>query len=183
MTTKLYYGAKSFDHIVEEAQRAVDTFGGTESTRNLLLGTCCTETDFCTFRDRHPDKLGVSAVQFDAIRFNDVVSRTRKHNRIKFFDEYGVRLADLKLADLACDLAIAFALCRLAYILIPESIPSSVVNQAGYWKKYWNTYHPNAKGTVDSYLQDWQNFMPVFVKIFFLVLLFEDNNIFIFFCY
>ena len=158
MKKKLYYGALSINHIHESAEKAVRVFGGMKEHVALLLGTCCTETDFCTFDDIHPDKWGVSCVQFDNVRFEDVQRRTRGHNRRKFYEAYHIELRDLMLKDIARNPELAFAMCRLAYILIPEKIPTTVSKQAIYWKKYWNTFHPNAKGSTASYLNDWRHF-------------------------
>lgn len=159
MSGKIYYGLNSRQDIFRAAARAVRTFGGDDDVFKLLIGTCCTETDLGTFRDRHPDKAGVSLVQFDDIRFTDLQSRTRRSNLTKFYKEYGVHLRDLELSDLANEPYIAMACCRLAYILVPESVPSTLEGQAQYWKTYWNTYHPNAKGTPESYLEDWDVFL------------------------
>lgn len=159
----LYYGVTSVEHLFGCAAKAVHVFGGEIQHIQLLMGTVCTETDLCTFRDSHPDKWGVGCPQFDSIRFYDVIKRTRKDNRHKFYRAYGVRLADLVLSDIARNPEIAMAMCRLAYILIPALIPKSRAEQAQYWKTHWNTYAINAKGNVECYLKDWRSFMPNWV--------------------
>ena len=113
-----------------------------------------------TFKDKHPEKLGVGLNQFDLIRFKDLQTRTRRDNANVFYKEYGVSLIDLELEDLAYDPYLSMACCRLAYILIPEAIPEDVEGQAEYWKTHWNTYAKNAKGTPDEYLRDWFNHNP-----------------------
>ena len=158
--TKLYYGVGSFTHMVDCVEKAVSVFGGDEEHERLLLGTACTETDLATFGDVHPDKWGVSVVQFDQIRFDDVITRTRKKHRELFFKHYKIRLGSLKLHAISRNPEVAFALCRLAYILIPEAVPKNIRGQAEYWKTHWNTHHANAKGTPESYMADWANFMP-----------------------
>lgn len=159
----LHYGVGSITHLIECVAKAVKVFGGGEEHEQLLLGTACTETDLGTFKDFNPEKLGVSIVQFDKIRFDDVIARTRRKHRQLFFDNYGCRLDSLKLEDIAYNPEIAFALCRLAYILIPEPVPKNITGQAHYWKDHWNTHHPNAKGTPESYLADWASFMPSWI--------------------
>lgn len=160
MSKKVYYGLKNQNEIMAAAARATRTFGGDDAVFCLLVGTACTETDMGTFRDRHPDKLGVGLNQFDEIRFTDLQARTRRTNAAKFRKEYGVELRDLVLEDLANDPYLSMACCRLAYILVPEPIPNSLTGQAAYWKKYWNTYAENAAGTARSYINDWLTFIP-----------------------
>ena len=157
---RYYYGAKNESDIVEAARRAVNTFGGGSKAIRLLLEICCTETDFCQFPDSNPDKLGVSAVQFDRIGLQDIKDRARKRHVKRLYNEYGIVLANVELKDLAYDLDLSFALCRMKFLLIPESIPCKVEGRALYWKRYYNTFHPNAKGTLSKYLGDVKHFFP-----------------------
>lgn len=156
----LYYGLKCKSEIVHAAERAIDVFGGDNNILRLMIGTACTETDCGTFKDAHPTKIGVSVVQFDEIRFNDVKRRTRPRNIAKFEARYNIVFSDLKLSDIAYNTDLAMAMCRLAYILIPDLVPSDLKGQARYWKDYWNSHAKNAKGSVESYLEDWENHKP-----------------------
>lgn len=158
---KYYYGADNQKDVVSAITKAVTTFGGGIKAKQLLAGTCCAETDFCTFPDQHPEKLGVGATQFDQIGFDDVKLRTRTKHIKRFEKNYNVKFKEVELKDLAHNVELAFAFTRLKYLLVPEPLPFSDVGQAFYWKKYWNSFHPNAAGTVEKYLDDWVSFAPL----------------------
>lgn len=53
--------------------------------------------------------------------------------------------------------AFALALARLHYRMFPEPFPRAFakVDQASYWKKYWNT--EKGKGTVEHALRQWDS--------------------------
>lgn len=45
---------------------------------------------------------------------------------------------------------------RLHYLRVPERIPSSIPEQAHYWKKFYNT--EAGKGTVEQYIKNWHRY-------------------------
>lgn len=159
--SKMFYGIKNQAHLIECIRKAVATFGGGHKAKQLLAGTCCAESDFGTYPDKHPEKLGVGVTQFDQIGFDDVKMRTRTKHKKKFFRGYGIDLDTVQLEDLAYNPELTLAFTRLKYILVPEAIPSCVESQASYWKAHYNSYHPNAAGSVEKYMEDWNRFAPV----------------------
>lgn len=161
MMSKFYYGVKGQSHLIACIKKAVTTFGGGHKARQLLAGTCCAESDFATFPDVHPEKLGVGVTQFDQIGFDDVKLRTRTKHKKRFERGYSVKFDEIELKDLAYNPELALAFTRLKYLLVPEPLPCSDIGQALYWKKYYNTYHPNAAGSIEKYLDDWKRFTPV----------------------
>ncbi|AUR84135.1 hypothetical protein NVP1049O_26 [Vibrio phage 1.049.O._10N.286.54.B5] len=157
------YGIENKQEAVVIAKKVVSIFGGGHKTVMLMLEFAATETHLGTYPDRHPEKWGVGLTQFDQIRFDDVVNRTRGRNRRLLKQFFGYDLNSIKLADLADDALLAFCMTRLALKLVPESNPTTVSGRAHFWKKWWNTYHPNAKGTIEEYLDDVENHMPMVV--------------------
>lgn len=53
--------------------------------------------------------------------------------------------------NLMYNLAFSVALCRVFFLRISESVPSTVEGRAEYWKKYYNTVY--GKGTVEDYIK------------------------------
>lgn len=147
------YGLKNKPEISVLARKVVSVFGGGYNATRMLIEIAAAETNSGEFADEHPDKIGVGLTQFDQIGFDDVQRRTRPKNKQRLKDMLGYDLDKLKLADLAYDPLLSLALTRLKLLLIPEEIPDSVEGRAKYWKKHWNTYHPNAKGTVEGYIE------------------------------
>lgn len=153
------YGIKNKQEAVVIAKKVVSIFGGGHKTTMMMLEFAATETHLGEYPDSHPEKWGVGLTQFDQIRFDDVVQRTRSRNRKMLKQHFGYDLHDIKLADLADDAVLAFCMTRLALKLIPEHNPTTLIGRARFWKKYWNTYHPNAKGTIEGYWDDVENHM------------------------
>lgn len=146
------YGIEDKEDALTIAERVISVFGGGTKAVKLLLETACVETHLGTYPDRHPDRLGVGITQFDQIALDDLQQRVRVRHRRLLKSEFGYNLNDIKLADLANDATLAFALTRLKYLLVPEPIPSTRLGRAEYWKKYWNT--SAGKGRVVDYLND-----------------------------
>lgn len=160
--SELYYGVKSEAHLIGAIKKAVRIFGGGNKAIKLVAGTCCVETDFAKFPDRHPEKLGVGVTQFDQIGFDDLLDRTRPKHIRKFEKHYQVDWNSLKLEDLAYDPDLACALTRLKYMLVPYPIPTSVTGQAKYWKRHYNT--SAGKGTPEKYLLDFDEHCPLLLS-------------------
>lgn len=160
-----YYGVYNEAHLIGCIKKAVHVFGGGNKAIKLLAGTACAETDFATFPDVHPEKLGVGVTQFDQIGFDDVIKRTRPKNVRKFHANYNYDWSTLTLDKLAYDPELALAITRLKYMLVPESLPTTVEGMAKYWKRYYNTYAANAKGTPEKFLEDFRAHCPKSLSI------------------
>ena len=115
-----------------------------------MMETCAVETQLGTYPDKHPNKLGVGAFQFDAIALKDLKQETDERHKNKVMRLWGYDLDTVKLEDLANDLLLAAICCRLKYLRVPAAIPNNLLERAAYWKKYYNT--EAGKGTVDHYL-------------------------------
>lgn len=58
---------------------------------------------------------------------------------------------------LATDIRYATVLARVFFMRFKEPIPSDDLGKAEYAKKYWNTYAPNAKATVNDYFKAYRS--------------------------
>ena len=52
---------------------------------------------------------------------------------------------------LTYNIAAQIAMCRLHYRRVPKPLPGSLLEQAKYWKQYYNT--AKGKGTVDHFVK------------------------------
>lgn len=154
----LYYGVEDNAQVVNAAKNAVRVFGGGHKAVRLMLEICCAETNFCTYPDKHPSKWGVGPQQFDDIGLVDLQQRARPKHKRMLFKEMRVDLADIKLDDLADDVELSMMLCRMKFLLVPETIPTELPGRARYWKKHWNS--EDGDGTAGKYLSRVANFLP-----------------------
>ena len=94
--------------------------------------------------------------QVDRVAFNEVQKKLRdKNSRIfkflkPFKDKLNVDLSQISYADLRNDV-VSIAIGRL-YLkqLTEEKIPSTLEEQAAYWKKYYNT--SSGKGKIEDFI-------------------------------
>lgn len=158
----LNYGLENEEQAVDIATKVVSTFGGGFKVVQALIGICCVETHLGQYPDRHPNKWGVGITQFDRIGFEDVKRRTRKKDRLKLLQFHGYDLENVQLEDLAADPELAICFARLKYKLRPELIPSTILGQAKYWKKFYNSLEGD--GTTEHYLECWHTYAPHSVR-------------------
>ena len=67
--------------------------------------------------------------------------------------EFNIDWQKVEWKDLQKPLYSAIA-ARLVYLNKPAKIPKDLKKQAEYWKKYYNSEHKNAKGTVEKFLKE-----------------------------
>lgn len=105
-----------------------------------------------TFRDPKKEA-GVGIWQMDKSTFEDIKRQAKLQK--KFFGKikkaFGIDFSNLDREDLNKPLVSALA-ARLQLARFKEKIPKEVDKQARYWKKYYNSNDPNAKGTEMDFL-------------------------------
>lgn len=152
-----YYGIESrgyIDFVINTVCLYLGT--GKENAKKMLKETCAVETQLGTFEDRHPDKLGVGAYQFDQIALDDLKKETDTRHKRKVKRLWGYDIDTIALKDLADDFLLATICCRLKYLRIPQAIPDNYLNRGVYWKKYYNT--SKGKGTIEHYYESVEYF-------------------------
>ena len=160
---KYYYGVKSRQHLLNCLDKILKVFGGGERGYRLMLGTCATETHCGTFPDSHPEHSGVGVGQCDQICLDDVQMHIRPKDRARLND-IGYNIDRVVLKDLAYNPTLALAIMRLKYKRVPEALPmiGDLQGLANYWKDHYNSHHPNAAGTPERFVEDWNAHMPDF---------------------
>lgn len=148
------YGLVSKNQLLDTVKYVCDVLGhgANNNAVKLLLETANTETSLGKTKDT-TKYAGMGITQIDKIGFDDILDRVSFSDVAIIKEKMGIELAWIKWEDLRYNILLAFLFTRLKYKKIPEEIPNRVEDRALYWKKHYNSYHPNAKGTVGHYLE------------------------------
>ncbi|BDM66240.1 hypothetical protein NFHSH190041_36920 (plasmid) [Shewanella sp. NFH-SH190041] len=162
----MFYGLVSQAHAIQIAQAVCRCLGNGRNKKAdlLLIETACAETQLGTFMDPSPDGAGRGVTQIDSETFYWLkekalelapgsITRFKRSWRNKIARDFGIDVKRVEHSDLDYNPLLAFIWARLRYLVVAEAIPVSREARAAYWKKYFNSYHPNAAGTVIHYLE------------------------------
>lgn len=150
-------------HVLELAIRpALDALGPAYSTpaaERLVLGTAAVESGFGALR-QHGLGPALGFWQMEPATARDLRDRFlagRPQLRIGVLRfATGGMLTDIEPHELAWNLRLGAAFCRLRYVMDPRPLPDAddLQGQAETWKRTYNSYL--GAGTVDHYLRAWQ---------------------------
>lgn len=147
---KYYYGVESLEQVKSIAKEVTEGLGGNDNVYRQMMGTTATETHCGLYPDDNPESKGVGLYQHDQIRIDDIQQEGEQRHFDIVKKLWGYSIPNIVLADLAYDPLLSTICARLGYKRVPALCPSTTLEQAIYWKKYWNT--TAGKGTVDHYL-------------------------------
>jgi len=148
------YGLIKKEHLEDMAFAVCECLGHgiNRKATDMLIETANAETGGGTIKDITIGA-GMGLTQFDKIPFYDVKDRCRDSDKKKILDSFDIDIDLVEWEHLRYNPLLALIFTRLKYKKITESIPNSVTLRAIYWKRYYNTYAKNAKGTPEHYLQ------------------------------
>lgn len=148
---KTYYGLKYQADALVMAKNicSVLGFGIHESAADMVIETACAETQFGTYKDTTPNN-GHGLCQHDNIAVLDAQERTRDDAKAAIKDRFGYDIELIKPSDLDNDPLLSLIFCRLTYRLRPEPIPSTYMQRANYWKRFYNK---TGAGTTEHYIE------------------------------
>ena len=146
--------------VVDKVSYVGNILGDTENEITFMKGVVKQESNFGNNPNTYnmtsdgAGRFGVA--QVDRVAFNEVQKKLRdKNSRIfkflkPFKDKLNVDLSQISYADLRNDV-VSIAIGRL-YLkqLTEEKIPSTLEEQAAYWKKYYNT--SSGKGKIEDFI-------------------------------
>ena len=146
--------------VVDKVSYVGNILGDTENEITFMKGVVNQESNFGNNPNTYnmtsdgAGRFGVA--QVDRVAFNEVQKKLRdKNSRIfkflkPFKDKLNVDLSQISYADLRNDV-VSIAIGRL-YLkqLTEEKIPSTLEEQAAYWKKYYNT--SSGKGKIEDFI-------------------------------
>lgn len=154
MHTK-YYGLVSRQQALDTAIAVNEVISPSSGNNGvlLILETCAAETLLGTHKDRTDYAAGTSLAQVDKGTFDwlkDKYKNASVNDRIK--EMFDIDLKDIEYRELEHNPLLGMIFCRLRYLTVSAPIPSDLKGRALYWKKHYNSYHPNAAGTPEGYI-------------------------------
>jgi receptor-type tyrosine-protein phosphatase Q len=143
--------------VAEEAVSKISNSGIFPSDNRFLIRVGYVESKFGTDPGTFRSGYYGGIWQVDQVGFLDTQNTkshpglVAKHKGIK--DNFGIDWKTVTWKDLTKPFYSALA-ARLLLSNKPGAIPDTVAAQATYWKKYYNSDHPNAKGTEQKFKDD-----------------------------
>jgi hypothetical protein len=160
------YGVVNDTHAILVAKAVCKSLGNGKNNNAdlLIIETACAESQLARYHDDTPDGAGRGLTQVDAGTFYwlkekalelapGACMRTKRSWREKILKDFGVDLKRVEHSDLDYNPLLAFIWCRLRYLVVTEAVPKTLDGRALYWKKHYNSYAENAKGTPEHYIQ------------------------------
>lgn len=136
---------QQFKDLIERVLKDNDLYSS-EAT-DLLLGTAAVESAFGTYlRQLKGPALGV--FQMEPATFNWLQG---------VFEDHYVYISTKFPSDMEYDLKLAILMARLRYRVDRQAIPKTLMGQAEYWKRVYNT--PLGAGTPEKYLKAWEKYV------------------------
>jgi hypothetical protein len=165
--TKIYYGLTSQQELLAHIRRACQCLSPNTAPQaiELMIGTACAETLMGQYFDSS-ESYGFGVMQFDRIRVKDIARyiREREHISDIIYAETGFKCSYYDI-DTICHILkfsplLSCFFCRVGYMMKPEKLPpvGDLKGQAAYYKKHWNSSHPNAKGSEEKYIAEYRKY-------------------------
>ena len=119
------------------------------SAVNLLLGTLAQESLFGKYLRQLNNGPACGFFQMEKPTFDWL--------KEQFKGKYGVD--NITFEDLEWNIKSAIIMCRLRYLIVPETLPTAddVEALAQYWKKYYNTIY--GSGTIEEFKKHYKEFV------------------------
>lgn len=142
------------DYVIRPVNKSLDLWS--IDADKQVLGTACQETQ-C---GRYLHQIGGPALgifQMEAATYYDLLKRFLVAPKYSALAARVKALARNSLEEeMIGNLYYATAICRLKYLSDPDPIPSTLPEQAAYWKRVYNTLA--GAGTVDEYIANWNRY-------------------------
>lgn len=123
----------------------------------LLVGTCAQESSMGKYRRQIGGGPALGIFQMEPRTFNDIVENFlnyKKNLKEKVMTVSGI--TEFNPLDLLQNDKLATAMARIHYLRVSSPIPTTLEEQARYYKKYYNTEMGMA--TVEEYLRNYKKY-------------------------
>ncbi len=147
----MQYGFINEEQLFNTVDNVVNTLGGGEPARRLLLETASAETLMGKAIDTSWNT-GIGIMQFDEIGFDDVKQRTPQSKKDLVLKAYGIDIDRVNHTDLRWSPLLSVIFARLKYMLVPSKIPTNIQGRAAYWKRWYNS--ELGAGTIEHYVNN-----------------------------
>lgn len=151
---------KELRHLIRDTLGPLDLYS--EDAEELLVMTCCVESDMGMYDEQHGGGPAKSIFQIEKGTYVDIMSRWLLTKKPAFRDKIHYALLDMdpfyNFESIKDNDAMAVIVARLKYCSIKEKLPSkdNTLAMAHYWKKYYNTYV--GRGTVEEALRKYKKY-------------------------
>jgi len=147
---------KQLKDLIIRVLKGIDLYS--EYAVELLLGTAAQESRMGIYIKQLNNGPALGIFQMEPATFKDIVQSylSRKpelSEKIKIIS--GVDC--YKEEYLEWNISFAICMSRVFYLRIPKEIPEDLPGQAGYWKKYYNTYL--GMGTEEEYIKNYNAYI------------------------
>ncbi|MER2493379.1 hypothetical protein [Catenovulum sediminis] len=127
-------------------------YGSNNNAHVLILETAAQETQLGHYLDHTWRSAGMGLTQVDFSTFNWLQNEKFERYQAKVKHAFGVDLMQVQWEELDQSPLLAFIVCRIRYLVVPNPIPTSVNWRARYWKQHYNTQA--GKGKPDEYIEN-----------------------------
>lgn len=152
----MYYGLINRQQALDTAI-AVNNAISPKSGKNgvvMILETCAAETLLGTHKDRTDYAAGTSIAQIDESTFDWLKESYQDRSvNTQLMEDFDIDLHDVQYRELEHNPLLGMIFCRLRYLIVKDPLPTTLEGRAAYWKKWFNSYHPNAAGTPEGYIK------------------------------
>jgi hypothetical protein len=156
--------AQLLDHVIRPVLKDMALWS--PEAERLVLGTACAESDCGRWLKQRGGGPALGIFQCEPATHQDIWV-----NYLQFHTPLAQRVLRWSTSaglgwppevpepsELIGNLFYATAICRVHYLRDPDAIPDTLLGQALYWKRCYNSL--DGKGTVDGYIRKWNQFVP-----------------------
>jgi len=131
---------------------------GLGNAERFLYETAGAESDWGAHPDTFRKGYHGGVFQVDRKGFEDTLAtESHRKNLRRHYDTikkaFGVDWTTVKYEDIRDKPLLGALAARLLIANKPDPVPGDAEGRARYWKRHYNSYHENAKGTVEEYLK------------------------------
>ena len=124
----------------------------------LILGTIAQESKGGEYIKQLGNGPALGICQMESATFKDIIDNFLQYKQdLARKIKYVSGVDGFKAKYLEYNLAFSIAMCRVHYLRVNESLPSSLDGWAKYWKQYYNTYL--GKGTEEEYINNYKKYV------------------------
>lgn len=144
------FDRKQFENLIRKTLKWLDPKLLSDSSVNLLLGTCAQESGFGTYLRQKGGGPALGVFQMEPATFNWL--------RDKYKGKYPW-LADCSADELEGDLCLSIIMARLRYAAVPTPLPApnDIDALAVYWKMNYNSLA--GKGTTEEFVENYNTYV------------------------
>lgn len=153
----MFYGVTKKQQLADMSVAVCNVLGhGVFNTAaHMLVETCAAETHLATHRDRTLYGAGAGAPQVDEGTFDWLKDKISKNEGVykAILEAFNVDLKKVQYRELDFSPLLSLIFARLRYRVVDDPIPADRNARAHYWKRHYNTFAENAKGSAAEFLE------------------------------